>query len=126
MENAFLEMLRDQTDQFIAMDPTEIQLVPRASEVVGPGGGLTYVRGTARAAIQVKLIHQGGKGISQGEGGTDFSYEYVVLAAHGTEMAVGDTFLVSGKPFIIESMVPTDGYQVKGYARQNSKAPTDG
>lgn len=85
-----------------------------------------YTAGTPRPAQQVKLIHQGGKGISNGEGGKVFSYDYVIVGLHDSVIKVGDTFLVGDQKFVVESLDPNNGYEIKAYATQFGKNPTDG
>ena len=126
MENAdFLKILRDGTTWFIAQDPTDVVLY-RSTSSVGPGGGRLKGTPVARPAQRVKLIHQGGKGVSNGEGGSDFIYDYVIVAEHDADIYTGDTFFIDGQKFVVESFDPNNGYETKAYARQHGKNPTDG
>lgn len=121
-----LAYLRKQTVDFIEMDPTVISLTSR-SVSRGPGGGVFYVpSGPPREPQTVKLIHQGGSGVSKGEGSEDRSYEYVILLRHDGEIAIGDAFFIGENKFIVYSMDPDNGYEVKAYARQHGDRPTDG
>lgn len=126
-----LAPLRASTKWFIDQDPTDLVLTPRAAPkgTVGPGGGLLYPPGTPRASQRVKLISQGGKGTERGGGGLgaeDRNYPYVVVMLHDGVAEVGDTFMVDGRKFIVESFAPDNGYEVKFYAVQYSRKPTDG
>ncbi|UVK63819.1 head-to-tail stopper [Gordonia phage LilyPad] len=125
---ATLPILRNGTEMFIAEDPTDVVLVPKgASEASrGPGGGLIRGSGTPRPAQQVKLIHQGGRGKTSGEGGSDFVYDYVIVGRHDAVIKVGDEFTLNGNKFIVDSLDPFNGYEVKAYARQHGKNPSDG
>ena len=123
---AFLKVLRQQTLEFIALDPTSVVLTPRAADVKGPGGGIRRVPGAPRSPQVVKLIHQGGRGISKGEGGEDRKYDYVIVLAHDGAVAVGDQFSIDGNTFIVSSMDPDNGYEKKAYASQYGKNHTDG
>lgn len=126
-----LDLLRASTKWFIDQDPTNLVLTPRSDPkgVQGPGGGLLYPPGTPRASQRAKLISQGGKGTDRGGGGLgseDRNYAYVVVMLHDGLAEVGDTFLVDGRKFIVESFAPDNGYEVKFYAVQYSRKPTDG
>ena len=127
MESATrLRILRKHTVWFIDQDPTVITLKPRSAPVKGPGGGLKYSRASSRPPQRAKLIHQGGRGISTGDGGQDFKYEYVIVLPHDGGVAVGDEFVVDGRKFVVDSLDPDNGYERKAYARQHSSVPTDG
>lgn len=124
----FLPVLRDSTRWFIEQDPTTIVLTPRANSEgsVGPGGGRIYLPGTPRTAQQVKLIHQGGNGRSNGEGGTTFTYDYVIVGLHDASISIGDSFMIGSQKFVVDRMDPDNGYEKKAYATQFGKNPTDG
>ena len=126
MESRGLEALRQSTAWFIDQDPTIVTLVQRGASGKGPGGGVLYGPPTPRSPQTVKLIHQGGNGISTGEGGQDRVYQYVIVLAHDGLVEVGDEFEVSGNKFVVFSMDPDNGYERKAYARQHGKNPTDG
>lgn len=125
---ATLPLLRQGTTMLIAQDPTTITLTPKSSSTAqrGPGGGVIKGPGTPRAPQQVKLISRGTEGTNSGEGGFDFSYEYVVVAEHDAIVEVNDEFRIDGNIFYIYSLAPFNGYEVKAYARQHGKNPTDG
>ena len=127
MENeASLKYLRDGTQWFIDQDPTTIVLTPRPVSGIGPGGGAIAVPGVARPAQTVKLIAQGGDGVSHGEGGQDRDYSFVIVFRHDASVAVGDTFSVGGGVFVVESFFPDNGYEIKATARQHGIRPTEG
>lgn len=121
-----LVYLRKQTVEFINQDPTLIELTSRVASR-GPGGGVFYTpSGASRGPQVVKLIHQGGSGVSKGEGSEDRSYEYVILLRHDGDVAIGDSFFIGENKFIVYSLDPDNGYEVKAYARQHGDRPTDG
>ncbi|AWY06120.1 hypothetical protein PBI_SUZY_15 [Gordonia phage Suzy] len=129
MEHAgTLPFLRNGTLMFIKQDPTWVTLTPKGSSEAsrGPGGGFVKGAGTPRPAQQVKLISRGGEGTTSGEGGFDLQYEYVIVAAHDATIAVGDEFTLGDNRFYVYSMDPYNGYEVKAYARQHGRKPTDG
>ena len=121
-----LWLLREQTLWFINEDPTTIVLTPRSGPTKGPGGGVLYGNAADRPAQTVKLIHQGGNGVSNGEGGEDRKYSYVIVLAHDSEIDLGDEFTIDNNRFVVFSMDPFNGYEKKAYARQHGKTPTDG
>ncbi|QNJ55327.1 head-to-tail stopper [Gordonia phage LittleFella] len=120
-----LKILRDGTTWFIDQDATQVQF-RRSQASVGPGGGRIKGTPVTLPALRVKLIHQGGNGISNGEGGRDTAYDYVIVADWDADIKKGDEFTIEGQKFIVESLDPFNGYEVKAYARQHGKAPTDG
>jgi len=120
-----LRILRKHTLWFIDQDSTTIVLRPR-SEQRGPGGGILRSRLGSRAPQKVKLIHQGGNGISNGEGGQDRKYDYVIVLPYDAQVEIGDIFYLEGNTFVISSKDPENGYEKKVYARQHGISPTDG
>ena len=124
----FLKSLQLSTKCFIDTDPTDVVFTPEASSDTarGAGGGLIRAAGTPRPSQRVKLIHQGGSGIKSGEGGSDFSYEYVIVALHDAVIEKGDKFYIGKQKFVVNSKDPFNGYEVKVYATQFGGDPTDG
>ena len=127
MENEkSLEYLRQGTLWFIQQDPTTIVLTPAPKTGIGPGGGSVAVPGSPRAPQTVKLIAQGGNGQSQGGGGEDKVYDFVIVLAHDAYIAIGDTFFLGGNRFVVESFFPDNGYEIKVAARQHGARPQEG
>lgn len=121
-----LQILRKSTVWFIEQDSTTITLKKSSTVSQGPGGGTIRINGVTRAPQQVKLINRGDGPSSNGEGGQTKKIGYVVVFPYDGEVEVHDSFFVGQNKFVVTDVEATNGYEIKAYATQYGKNPTDG
>lgn len=123
-----LEVNKGLTHWFIQMDPTTVSLVPRLRQK-GSSGGHKWVNGSPRSPQEVKMIPQAGVlgGIQTAEDGLSRRFDFVLLAEWDAIVVIGDHWVDDdGNTWVVESLDPYNGYEVKAGVKAYGKALGDG
>jgi hypothetical protein len=128
---AEIEQNRSLTSLFIAMDPTDVVLIPR-STVRTPAGGTRTVDDDPRDIQRVKLIYGGNTGagragiIDTGDG-RERQFSYIMVMEWNAEVSPGDHFTdPKGQMWEVEEVMPYNGYEIKATMRSYGKDPQYG
>lgn len=122
--NLELEMLRAQTEAFIAANPMTISLLPNV-RVKQPDGGVLVTGSEARPPQVFRLLPQvdGQQGVHN-EVGESNEYPFVLLGTFDSVMDVNDTWSDDdGTSYIISELVHYNGYEKKALVRYLGEYP---
>ncbi|WPH57967.1 head-to-tail stopper [Gordonia phage LuckyLeo] len=125
MTDVNLDLLRQQTIDFISLDPTSITLKTTAMSRT-PGGGYKKMGDIDREPQIFKLIWQGGAGATSSEDGVDSQNDMILLGAHDAEMEIGDYWTHDGVKYVIQEFLPASGYQRKAKVKAFGAKPIGG
>lgn len=124
-----LAELRRQTHWFIENDPTPISLVPVAKQAA-PGGGWNVSPLAPRSTQRFKLIPQStADGVVQTADGTSRRFDYILLGEWNAIVAIGDMFTEpehSGQKWVVQGLLPYNGYEIKAGIVSYGKNPQHG
>ena len=119
-----LEHNRQLTSWFINDDPTAVTFIPHHEE--WKGGAKKWVDDPPREVQIVKFIYPGGDGIIASEGGTTRRYDFIIVAEYDAEIAINDSFEHQGNRYVVESIHPYNGYEVKVGGSSHGDTPDYG
>ncbi|QFG08159.1 head-to-tail stopper [Gordonia phage OtterstedtS21] len=125
MTDLNLDLLRQQTVDFINTDPTPITLKTTTMSRL-PGGGYKKLGDIDREPQVFKLIWQGGSGSVTSDDGVDSQYDMILLGAHDAEMEIGDYWTLDGVKYVIQEFLPGSGYQRKAKVKAFGAKPIGG
>lgn len=126
MTDIGLDLLRQQTLDFIALDPTPVVLkttgVSRA-----PGGGYVKTNDVDRPEQTFKIIAQAANdGEVVANDGVDIQYDLILLGAHDCAFEIGDYWTHNGVKYVIRGILPTGSYQRKAAVKAYGAEPIGG
>lgn len=106
-----LAINQSNTLAFIAQDPTVITLTPRSD--VWVAGSKKRVDQTPRAEQVFKVIWAPTTGIVSMSEGTTRRFDFVLVGAYNSVVAIGDHWLQSTQDNEIDYIFPFNGYEIK-------------
>lgn len=110
------EVQRRLTAAFIAADPDIIVFTPRTLERTS-SGGQAWVIGTPREPLAVKLTSVADvPQFLRSTDGQQSNVAYVIIAEYGAPIADGDVFTHEGQEYVVQDVLPSNGYEVRALA----------
>ena len=124
LSNIELTLHRIGTKQFIDADPTNIILIPQASQAVA--GTKKFVEGPPRAEQKFKIIWADDNGIVRkvGNDGGVRKFDFIIVGEHDAVVAINDFWKDGDQKFVIEYVFPSLGYEVKAGGISHGSSPT--
>jgi hypothetical protein len=119
-----LETNRQLTAWFINQDPTIVVFTPHHEEF--SGGAKKMVTDPDREAQIVKFIYPGGDGIVITADGTTRRFDFIIVGEFDAEIEMWDSFDRWGNHYVVESIMPYNGYEVKVAGTSHGSAPDYG
>ena len=112
------------TSWFINDDPTAVTFIPHHAE--WSGGAKKWVEDPPRETQIVKFIYPGGDGIVVTADGTARRFDFIIVAEYDAEIQIGDSFDHQGNYYVVESVMPYNGYEVKVGGSSHGDSPDYG
>jgi hypothetical protein len=121
-----LALHRKGTEQFIAKDPTILTLTP--TDEVEEFGTKHFVDQPDRPEQVFKVIWPGGDTggkVATSEGETA-RYDFILVGKHDAEIEIGDHWVEGDQIYVVESIAPYNGYEVKAGGSSHGTDPEHG
>lgn len=110
------------TKQFIDANPTSIILL---NKIPGPVVGGTQMAGTdvARAAQTFRLVWLEERGINERPPDGTRKFDFALVGQHDAAVDIGDHWKLGEQEFVIESIAPSNEWEVKAYGVSHGPKP---
>lgn len=116
-----LAINRANTKRFIALDPTEIVLIPR--QEVWANGSKKKTDLPPRASQTFKIIWGGDTGIVTTIGGTTRRFDFVIMGNVDASLEIGDHWFIGDQDNEVQYIFPSNGYEIKGGGVSHGSKP---
>ena len=119
-----LERNRELTSWFINDDPTTITLTPHEEQ--WSGGAKKMVTLPDRDPLTVKMIYPGGDGIVVTADSVTRRFDFIIVADYDALIKMWDSFDRWGNHYVVEYIMPYNGYEVKVGGSSHGSEPDYG
>lgn len=117
MDALELQVHRENTLAFIAVNPTTVVLIPIDTKERVPSGGYKVVKGEPRTEQTMRIIELGGRGepaTIKLQDGTERTVSFWLLGAHDAAVEIGDSWTATdGREWEVGDIIRSNHYETR-------------